>query len=662
MNKNLKRLMEPGTRLYFFFLIIFAAVAYFVKPELAYAEIGAVVILLIYSVISNRFRKKKFAEYIESVTYDVETVKNDSLVNFPLPMVAFKLENGAIVWGNSSFFELFGTRTPRFDARLNDLVPDFKSKWMLEGKQQYPDLMTIAGRRFRVYGNIIRGENESSRDFMGITYWVDVTEYDQTKEEFENSRLAVAIIIFDNLDEIAKNQPDRVKTDLQNMVSDRIERWCSGLNGILCRYDRDKYLFILNQNGYEKLANDKFELIESVHDVINPSGIHATVSIGMGINGDTFEETYGFAKLSAEMALTRGGDQAVVKNRFNFEFFGGRGEEVETRTKVKSRVMANALTELMKVSDRILIMGHRFGDMDSVGSSIGLCCIARKLGCKANIVVNEKNTGAGRLISFIRSTDEYRDAFISPQEAIMRANRNTLLIVVDTSRPDQVEDQSLLMACNRVALIDHHRRASSFIQNAALTFLEPYASSVCELICELMQEICTQSDILRAEADAVLAGIVLDTKYFTLRTGERTFDAAAFLRRMGADTITVKKILQNDFDDTVSRYNILQQVKRYRDNIAVAIIEEPQDRIVAAQAADEMLSIVGIQASLVIYPTEDGGVIVSARSIGDVNVQVLLEELGGGGNKSAAGLQMENISLRDAVNKLFAAIDKYFED
>lgn len=661
MNENLKRFIEPGTRLYFFFLAIFAVAAYFIKPELAYAEAIIVVLLFIYSIINYRSRSKKFAEYIESVTYDVETVKNDSLVNFPMPMVAFKLENGSIIWGNSSFFELFDIRGQRFDLRLKDLLPSFKTRWMLEGKQQHPELIEIGDRRFRVYGNIIRGDNENS-NFMGITYWVDVTQFDLTREKHESTKLVVAIIVFDNLDEIGKNQADRVRADLQNMVSERVERWVSGMNGIICRYDRDKYMFIFDQQGYELLEEEKFALLEHVHEVVNPSGIHATVSIGIGLDGDNFEETYNFAKLAVEMALTRGGDQAVLKNRFNFEFFGGRGEEVETRTKVKSRVMANALSELIAVSDRVLIMGHRFADMDCVGASIGLCCISRKLGCKANIVIDENTSDAARLIDLVKSYDEYEDVFISPQEAILRASRNTLLIIVDTSRPEQVEDQNLLMACNRVAVIDHHRRTSSFIQNAALTFLEPYASSVCELVCELIQEICSQSDILRVEADAVLSGIVLDTKNFTLRTGERTFDAAAFLRRMGADTVAVKRILQNDFDDTVARYSILKQVKRYRDNIAVAIMEGPQNRTVAAQAADEMLNIVGIQASLVIYPTESGGVIVSARSIGDVNVQVLLEELGGGGNKSAAGLQMENTPLRDAVNKLFTAIDKYFDE
>ncbi len=662
MNKNLRRLLEPGTRLYFFFLVIFAGIEFIFNIKLAVAEITIVALLFIYSVIINRRRRRDFQAYIESVTADVEAAKSDTLVNFPLPMVAFRLDNTAIVWGNSFFSEIFPKKKFHFDTCLSDLVPGFKSKWLTEGKVQYPELIEANGRRYRVYGNIVRGEAETNRDFMGISYWLDVTEYEQIKEEYENSRPIVALILFDNLDEISKNQPERVKTRLQNEISEKVESWCADMGAIVCHNEKDRYTVIFEERHYRKLVEEKFSLMDSVHEVVSPSGIHASVSIGIGRDGSSFEENYNFAALSTEMALSRGGDQTVIKNRFNFEFFGGRGAEIETRTKVKSRVMASALSELMKSSGQVFVMGHKFGDMDSVGSAAGLCCIARKLGCKPFIVIDEKNSAAESLIEKLRTASEYRDAIISPQEAMMRADRNTFLIIVDTNRPEQVEDQSLLMSCNRVAVIDHHRRAASYIQNAALTFLEPYASSVCELVCELVQELAEQSDILKVEADAMLSGIVMDTKNFTLRTGERTFDAAAFLNRAGADTVTVKKILQNDMDDTVARYKILQQVRRYRDNIAVAVIEEPQERIVAAQAADEMLNIVGIQASIVIYPTENGGVAISARSIGDVNVQLLLEELGGGGNKSAAGVQIDDISLREGVNKLFAAIDKYFKE
>ncbi|MBR4953799.1 MAG: DHH family phosphoesterase, partial [Oscillospiraceae bacterium] len=299
-------------------------------------------------------------------------------------------------------------------------------------------------------------------------------------------------------------------------------------------------------------------------------------------------------------------------------------------------------------------------DLDCIGAATAVVCIAHKLEKNAKIVVDQKNTASKMLIDKLKALPEYEDCFISPDEAVLRADTRSLLVVVDTNRPEQVESRTLLEACNRVVVIDHHRRAASYIQNAALTFHEPFASSVCELMSEIMQELLEQPDISRAEAEAVLSGIMLDTKNFTIRTGERTFEAAAFLRRFGADTSEVKKLLQSDVSSTVAKYQILQSMRVYRGNIGMAVPETPQDRVVAAQAADEMLNISGIEASIVAYPTEDGGVVVSARSIGDINVQLLLENLGGGGNKSAAGAQIANISIRDAVNSICKSIDEYF--
>ena len=386
-----------------------------------------------------------------------------------------------------------------------------------------------------------------------------------------------------------------------------------------------------------------------------------TLSIGVGKDAGSFEENFSFANLATEMALSRGGDQAVIKNRYNFEFFGGRGMEVETRTKVKSRVTANALAELMKDSSQILVMGHKLSDLDCIGAAVGICCIARKLGKNAKIIVDPINNASHKLINELKATPEYKDAFISPDEGIVRADSRTLLVVVDTNRPEQVESRNLLESCTRVSVIDHHRRAASYIKNAALTFHEPYASSACELISELLQELVEQDDISRCEAEAVLSGIVLDTKNFTIRTGERTFEAAAFLRRAGADTSEVKKLLQNDMAHTVAKYSILQCARVYRDSIAIAVPDTEQDRVVAAQAADELLNVSGIQASIVAYPTAQGGVVISARSIGDINVQLILEKLGGGGNKSAAGAQIANMSIRDAVNTICASIDEYLD-
>ena len=410
------------------------------------------------------------------------------------------------------------------------------------------------------------------------------------------------------------------------------------------------------------MQEGKFVLLDEAHQVVSPSGIHASLSIGLGHDGTGFGENFQFASLAIEMALSRGGDQAVLKNRFNFEFYGGKGNEVETRTKVKSRVMANALYELIGDCSRVFVMGHKFADLDTVGAAAAVCCIARKHGRTCRIVMDPQKNAAAQLISRLKLEPEYKGAFITAQEAMLSVDSRSLLVVVDTNRPEQVEDQALLQTFNHVAVIDHHRRAATYIQNADLTFHEPFASSVCELMSEVLQELVEPSDILRCESEAVLSGIVLDTKNFTIRTGERTFDAAAFLRRTGADTTEVKKLLQNDMDSTVARYKILQNAQLYRGNIAVAVPQEPQDRIVAAQAADELLNISGVEVSFVVFPTEDGGANISARSIGDVNAQMIMEKLGGGGNRSSAAAQLKDTSLRDAVNSLFEAIDQYLDE
>ena len=515
------------------------------------------------------------------------------------------------------------------------------------------------GRKYQIHGNIIRSEDGDDSAFMGITYWVDMTEYDDIRMEYENSRPVACVLVIDNMDELVKNQPDRIKNDIRDAIEDKLNKWCDDNKAIIRRYERDRYLILFESRCLEQLKAEKFSIIQEVHQVESPTGIDASISLGLGVDASSLAEALQYATVAIELALSRGGDQAVIKNRLSFEFFGGRGSEVEKRTKVKSRVMANTLAELVRDSSKVLVMGHKFADLDSVGGAVGVCALARLLGVKANIVIDLNKNYSGALIEMVRRQPEYHDTFISPQEAMLRADGRTLLVVVDTNRPEQVEDESLLTACsNRLAVIDHHRRAATYIKNATLTLYEPNASSTCELVTELIQELCEPTDILPFEADAVLSGIVLDTKNFTIRTGDRTFDAAAFLRRSGADTTRVKKLFQNGMEETMERYDIMKQARIYK-GIAVVAAQETQNRIVAAQAADELLNISGVNASAVLYPTGDGGVAVSARSIGNVNVQVLLETLGGGGNRSAAGAQIPNCSLRDAVNRLFAAIDEY---
>ena len=666
VNKKLQKLIEPGTRLFLLIMVIFAVVTFFFNETLAAAEAIVIALLVIYYLLAARHRRKQLVEYIENVTYNAESAKNNTLMNFPLPIVVFNMSDSQIIWGNQIFFDLFGDRQPGFEAALSDMVPGFSSKWLMEGKKQYPGLVQVGERKYQLHGNIIRAKNEDvgekTRDFMGITYWVDVTEFDNIKMEYESSRPVTMLFVVDNYDELMKNVPDRSKVELRGAIDDMISRWVDGKKGLMRRYDRDRYMFIFESRYLRDFTDGKFDILGKIHQIASPSGIHATLSIGVGRDGDGFEENFSFANLAVDMALSRGGDQAVIKNRFNFEFFGGRNTEVETRSKVKSRVTANALAELMRASSQIFVMGHKLSDLDCIGSAAGMVCIARKLGRPVKIIVDPVQNASLKLIEALKALPEYKDVFLDPEGAIVRADSRTLLVVVDTNRPEQVESSSLLEACTRVAVIDHHRRAASYIQNAALTFHEPYASSVCALMTELLQELTDPDDILRMEAEAMLSGIVLDTKHFSIRTGERTFDAAAFLRRVGADTSEVKTFMQSDLNHAVEKYRLLQDVQLYRESIAIVASAEETDRVVAAQAADDLLNISGIQASFVAYATAKGGVVISARSIGEINVQLILEKMGGGGNKSAAGVQIDDIELEEAVTSLRASIDEFLDN
>ncbi len=641
-------------------IALFAGAAlYFRQPVLAAAEGAVFLILLIYTLLARRHEARQLASYIESITYDAENAKNSTLLSFPLPIAVFRLSDSSIVWGNDAFFRLFSMQHSRLDAKLITLIPEFSGKWLMEGKTLFPNLAEIQGRKYQLYGNLIRSErDEDANAIMGITYWLDVTDYDNTRILYKQSRPVPGIVVIDNFDEMTRNFPERVRNELRDSVEDRLRHWCEGYHGILRRYDRDRFLIILEQKDLDLMRQDKFRIIEEIHQVENPSGINASISIGLGEDAENLEEGLQYADIGAELALSRGGDQAVIKNRVNFEFFGGRGLEVERRTKVKSRVMANTLAELIRDSSKVFVMGHKYADLDAVGADVGIACLTRNLGVNAYIVLDQERNASKTLLDVVRRDPDYRDCFLNPHDAMIMADARTLLVVVDTNRPEQVEDASLLASCNRVAVIDHHRVGATYIQNAALGFVEPYASSACELVTEILQEVVDHKSIKKIEADALLSGIVLDTKSFSIRTGERTYNAAAWLRRCGADPMAVKKLFQIDMDTTVARYKLLQNAQLYR-GVAVVIPEEVQQRIVTAQAADELLNISGVEASVVASPDGNGGMNVSARSIGELNVQILMEKLGGGGNRSAAAAVLKDTTAEEAEEKIRAAIDEY---
>lgn len=661
-NKKLSRLLEPNLKFYFAVMLLFAVAAIPVNWQLALAEGTLTVLLYFYFRQSNQKRRQGVLQYIDSVTGSVDTASKSTLINSPLPTLVFRPDTGEIIWSNESFLQLAGVREHLFEMRLSEAVPDFQVQWLLSGKQESPERVELNNHRFRVYGSLVRSRNRSGvQSLVATTYWVETTEADHLREVYEASRPVAAILMLDNYEDLMKACEDTQRSAVLAQIDEKLQTWANAGQGILLKTDRNHYLFLFEEQYFQHFVDEKFSILDTVRAIRVAENIHPTLSIGIGKDSPSIPELYKNAKLSLEMALSRGGDQAVVRNQVDFAFYGGRTKATEKRTKVKSRVMANAFRELIADAGEVYIMGHSFADMDAVGAAAGICCAARKRGKQARIVIDREHTAAETLIARLDALPEYSGVFLTPAEAFLQMRADTLLVVVDTNRPDMVENPQLLESCNRVAVIDHHRRAATYIENAAFNFHEPYASSASELVTELLQYLVEPTDLLREEAGALLAGIVLDTKHFTQRTGGRTFEAAAFLRRSGADTAEVQRLFQGDLKDMVTKYDIIRRAEMYRSNIAVSVVEEPGvDRVAAAQAADDLLTLKGVQASFVIYAAE-GAVLMSARSLGEINVQVILEALGGGGNSTTAGARIEDTDPESVRQQLIGVLDAYFE-
>ena len=662
MNKKISRILKTNVTLYMLCLALFVLAAIPVDLRLAIGE--AVMAILVYMLCRKRSRstQQSLRQYLDRLNGGMDSARASNMLFAPLPMMVFSLHSEEILWGNDSFMQLSGKGEELFDMHVEAVVPQFNTHWILEDKRECPELVMWNDRIYRVFGSVSRhGEMGRSEEPLATTYWMDVTELEQMRQTLEMTQPVVAILMIDNYEELMKACPESKRSAVLAALEEKLNEWAAPSNGLLLGYDRDRFLFVFEEKDYTGYAEKRFDLLERVREVVAGEGVAATLSIGIGRDGDSFEELFKNAAMALEMALSRGGDQAVVKDRLNFDFYGGRSKATEKRTKVKSRVMANALGELIDDAKQVYVMGHKYADMDCLGAAAGICCIARKKGKRVQIVMDTENNAVHPVLRKLRALPEYKDVFIGGGDAFLRVQPGTLLVVVDTNRPASVESESLLETCNRVAVIDHHRRGSSYIEKMALNYHEPYASSASELVTELLQYLVEPGDMLLEEAEALLAGLVLDTKNFTNRTGGRTFEAAAFLRRRGADTQEVQRIFQSDLQSMISRYDIIRQAQLYHENIAVVALEEECDRVTAAKAADELLTLKGVQASFVLYKKDDG-VYISARSLGDVNVQVIVEALGGGGNSTTAGGQLPDTTVGEVKEKLLEKIDQYFEN
>ena len=658
MKKRLAWLLRPSYAMCFVLMSCFIVLAVVMKYYvLAAIEAVLALVLFGYYVYRRNIRNREAQTFLHA---HLHTIDGNTTSEPPFPMIAARLGDESVIYANDKFVSVSGLKNGMSEQKISDILPGFDLNWLASGKQEYPYDVTIGGRRYRASGTTIRTEL-SSTSVIAVVYFTDLTELYQVRDEYIRSRPVVSIILVDNYEELTKNMTDAAVSSLNAQINTVITAWTHDFHGLLRQLEKNRFLFVFEKRDLNRAMEEKFSLLEQIHQVTNPSGLEASISFGIGVDAAHYEEGFEFAALSIEMALSRGGDQAVVKDRFNFNFYGGRNKEADKRSKVRSRVTANSLMELIGGSSQVFIMGHRNADLDAVGAAMGISCMCRKKGKRAYIIVDEEVNAAKRLIEEIKAVPEYQGVFISGQDAMLLSDSKSTLVVVDTNRPDQVEYKPLLEAIHKVCVVDHHRRAADYISPVVVNLHEPYASSAAELTTELLQYAVERADVLPIEAKSLLAGIILDTKSFNVRTGERTFEAAAYLRQLGAEPVEVKKLMQSDFQETMARYQIIKAARLYRHEIAIAALNGATTRVLAAQAADELLNISGITASFVLYPDGDQ-TIVSARSIGSANVQMILEPLGGGGNAATAGAQLKSTSVKTALDQLVASIDKFYEE
>ncbi len=645
-------------------LILFILISVF-RPILIIPSIILYISILCYTYFANNKRKSEISEQLQDLTLTVDSAAKSSLINSPFPLLILET-NGNIVWKSSKFVTEFADID--MDNYIDDLIIDIKDEIEKSDNKKRKSVIRqiqIGKKTYTVQGEFAKSkkyERKKSPEYMMILYFIDETEKVKLKQENEDKKICVGIIMIDNYEEVTQRVDAEQKTQLMAKVESTIYDWVNETNGILVKADRDTYVYVFEQKNLEKIKEEKFAILDSIKNLVRKDKIQLTLSIAISNEGDTERDVYKSASAAMDVILGRGGDQAVIRQNGKYLFFGGKVEEVEKRTKVKARIVAHALEELIKENDKIMIMGHTNPDIDAIGSALGVYRIAKTLGKDARIVANVETPSIKDLYESIK--DQYQEVFISSETALAQVDSGTLVVVVDTHKKTYVESPELLAKTNKIVVIDHHRRSADFIDNSILTFQEVYASSAAELVTEIIQYTQNEVELSEVEAEALYAGVMMDTKNFTFKTGVRTFEAAAYLRRCGVDIIKVKKWFQSDLESYNTISEIVRKAEIVRDSIGISIydVQEKETSLICAKAADELLTIGNITASFVLGLMEDGKVCISGRSIGDVNVQMILEKLGGGGHITLAGAQLENVTIDEAKQELISKINEYFEE
>ncbi len=648
-------------------ILICAVITYFLSGEeislkyLALAEAVLFIGLIVLKIMEKRRHIADVSDYAMQLNTHMDTATKESLVNFPFPMVMAHLD-GKVSWYNQGFAKIVDGQV-LFEKYISEIVTDLKWSDVLRMHEGISIDVTYNEKVYKVMGSIIKPDSKKDGEYLVLLYWLDETEQREIKRKYTDEKIDIGIIMIDNYDDVLNGMEDWAKPRLISKIDQKVNEWVKPVGGVLKKPERDRYIMFFEHKNLAALIEKKFEILDWVREINVGNKTAATISVGIGTGGDHINVNDEYSRNAINMALGRGGDQAVIKDENQFNFFGGKSNEHEKSTRVKSRVIAQALRQLIISDEKVVIMGHKRPDLDSIGSAVGLSRGVKNRNKPVKIVYGEHNLSVDAAIDAIKAEEDYDNMFISPQEAEEYVDKNTVLIIVDVHRPALLENEKLLSMAGEIVLIDHHRRSTDFIENCSLVYHEPYASSASELVTELLQYMDNKVSLTKAEAEALYAGICMDTKNFTFKTGVRTFDAASFLRKHGVDTVRVKKMFQIDMAHYNNRSEIVGSAKFVRKGIALALCERFIEDVglVVAQAADELLEIEGVEASFVIAKDGEAN-IVSGRSWGKVNVQVILEKIGGGGHMTVAGAQIRGESFEEVKKRLTDAIFEYFEE
>ena len=618
--------------------------------------------LIYYNLKISNIRRAEWTRYIEGLSSDIDSATKQSILNLPIPLTMVEID-GTITWYNSKFLEVVDKKD-LLEKNIEDIIPGFDLQDIIQQKSQVEKKATINERNFKVLYNIIKLSKDHASNYIIMLYWIETTNYELLKKKYNEEKTVVSLIQVDNYDEVMLNTEENKRPLVTAEIEHKLNVWVYKANGFIRKHGEDKFIAVLDNGKLEKLEIKKFDILDEIREINVGNRISVTLSVGIGGEGDNLLESYNYANAARDLSLGRGGDQVVVKRRDKISFYGGKTKPVEKTTKVKARVIAHALKQLIDQSENVMVMGHKSSDLDAIGAALGIYRAAKNRDKQAFIVLNGSNPSIAVVMDRIYEKEEYKKAIITCEEALLKVEQTSLLVVVDTNRPTFTECPELLNKVDNVVVIDHHRKGTEFIEDTVLSYHETYVSSTSELVTEILFYIDDKIKLEKIEAEALLAGIAVDTKNFTFKTGVRTFEAAALLRRAGADTTSVKQLFQYELDTIVSRAKVVKKAEIIKKMVAISICEDtaPDAQLIAAQAADELLNIRGINTSFVLGKKGDGMIFISGRSMGETNVQVILEKLGGGGHMTVAGAQLIGCTMEEAKERLEKTIHEYFDE